>query len=119
MTLVRLDEVLCLAPRAIDVFVEILGRACEIGDHEGAVGALRPGLDTREHTAETASLLSGPGPRGIIDLAVTPHRPATARFRVLNAADRDVLGEVANLAEQHPYCRQGRRYSRRGRARRN
>ena len=44
--LVLLDHVFHPAPGAIDLFVEELGRAAQVGDDEADVGALRGGLDT-------------------------------------------------------------------------
>ncbi len=51
MQLVRLDQVLGLSPRTVDLFVERLGQAGQVGDDEAAVGALGSGLDTGDDTA--------------------------------------------------------------------
>src|SRR3546814_14770264 len=45
MRLVRLDRVLCLTARAVDLLVERLGRAGQVGDDEAAVGSLGRRLD--------------------------------------------------------------------------
>src|SRR5206468_7359227 len=49
--LVCFDQVLGLPPRAIDLVVERLGQARQIGDDEAAVGTLSPGLDARDDAA--------------------------------------------------------------------
>ena len=43
--LVGFDQVLGLSARAVDLLIEMLGGAGEIGDDEAGVGALRSGLD--------------------------------------------------------------------------
>src|ERR1700732_2432793 len=106
MALVRLDEILRLAPRTVDIVVQILRCAGEVGDDEAAVGALWPGLDARQHTAGATGLLSGPGLRGVVDFAVTAHLLAAVGLPVLDPADRDILGQVANLAEQNLVARE-------------
>ena len=51
MQLVRLDQVLGLAARAVDLLVKRLGQARQIGDDEATVGTLRTGLDAGDDAA--------------------------------------------------------------------
>ena len=90
--LVRLDQVLGLSAGAIDLLVERLGQARQIGDDEAAVGALGSGLDAGDDAA-----LDLPAFRGVAEIAVAADLVALA----VEAAERGVLGERADLAQQH------------------
>jgi hypothetical protein len=65
--LVGLDQVFGLAARAIDLLIERLGQARQVGDDEPAVGTLRSGLDTGDDAA-----LDGPAFGGLAEIAVAP-----------------------------------------------
>src|SRR3546814_20071887 len=62
MQLVRLDQVLCLTARAVDLLVERLGRAGQVGDDDAAVGSLGRRLDACHDAA-----LALPGPGGVVE----------------------------------------------------
>src|ERR1700751_6387997 len=51
MQLVRLDQVFGLSACTIDLLVERLGQAWQIGDDEAAIGTLRAGLDASDEAA--------------------------------------------------------------------
>ena len=72
----RLDQVLGLAPGAVDLFVERFGQAREVGDDEAAVGALGSGLDAGDDAA-----LGFPAFGGIAQFAVTADLVALAAVK--------------------------------------
>ena len=102
--LVRLDQVLGLPARAVDVLVEMLRCACEVGDDEARVGALWSGLDAGDDTTGAGIGRFGPGAGGIVDLAMAAH----FRNRSLQAPERDILGQFGNLAQQHAVAGQAK-----------
>src|SRR5260370_39505048 len=81
-----------LAARAIDLFVERAGHAWQIGDDEAGVGTLGTGLDAGDHAA-----LDSPAFGGIAEIG-----PAADLLRFTrDAAEGGVLGERADLTQQH------------------
>src|SRR3954471_6924613 len=88
--LVCFDQVLGLPPRAIDLVVERLGQARQIGDDEAAVGTLSPGLDARDDAA-----LGIPAFGCVTEIAVAADLLRFAR----DAAQGGVLRERADPAQ--------------------
>src|SRR3546814_20201842 len=76
MQLVRLDQVLCLTARAVDLLVERLGRAGQVGDDEAAVGSLGRRLDACHDAA-----LALPGPGGVVEGGEAADLPRLAFYR--------------------------------------
>jgi hypothetical protein len=88
--LVRLDQVLGLPPRAIDLVIERLGQARQIGDDKPAVGTLRTGLDAGDDAA-----LDIPAFGGVAEITV-----AADLFRLpREPAQGGILGKRADLAQ--------------------
>src|SRR3954462_10233718 len=88
--LVCFDQVLGLPPRAIDLVVERLGQARQIGDDEAAVGTLSPSLDARDDAA-----LGIPAFGCVTEIAVAADLLRFAR----DAAQGGVLRERADPAQ--------------------
>jgi hypothetical protein len=55
--LVRIDQVLVLAVRKVDLLVECLARAGQVDDEEAAVGSLGRRLDARSSVSSTSSAI--------------------------------------------------------------
>jgi hypothetical protein len=89
---VRLNQVLGLPARAIDLLVERLGQARQIGDDKAAVGTLGPSLDAGDDTA-----LDIPALGGVAEIAVAADLYSLAS----NPAQCGILGQRADLAQQH------------------
>ena len=92
MQFVRLDQVFGLPACAIDLLVERLGHARQIGDKEASVGPLGPGLDAGDD-----AVLDGPAFRGVAEITVTADLFSLAG----DAAEDGVLLEHADLSQQH------------------
>ena len=101
--LVRLDQVFGLSPGAVDLLVERLGQARQIGDDEAAVGALGSGLDAGDDAA-----LDLPAGGGVAEVAVAADLVGLA----VDPAERGILGEIDRPGAAAPRCRRGRRCSR-------
>src|SRR5262249_56979095 len=69
-----LDQVLHAPARAVDLLVEMLAPACEVGDDEARVGAELGRLDAGDHL-----LLARPGLRRVLNLMEAAY-PANARL---------------------------------------
>src|SRR6476620_1714725 len=88
----RLDQVLGLSARAIDLLIERLGQARQIGDDEAAVGTLGSSLDAGDDAA-----IDVPAFGGVAEIAVAADLFSLAG----DAAESGVLVERADLAQQH------------------
>jgi hypothetical protein len=90
--LVCLDQVFGLSPGAIDLLIECIGQARQIGDDEAAVGALGSGLDACDDAA-----LDFPAGGGVAEVTVAADLVGLAG----ETAERGILGEMTDLAQQH------------------
>ena len=88
----RLDQVFGLSAPTIELLVERFWQARQVGEDEAAVGPLRSGLDTGNDAA-----LDGPAFGSVAEIA-----PAADLFPFTSqAAEGSILGERADLAQQH------------------
>ncbi len=71
--LVRLDQIFGLSPGAVELFVQRLGQARQVGDDEAAVGALCSSLDPGDDAA-----LDGPAFGGVAEIIVAANLVAFA-----------------------------------------
>src|ERR1044072_3788280 len=88
----RLDQIFSLAAGAVDLLIQHLGQARQVGDDETAVGTLGTGLDTGDDAA-----LDDPAFRGIAEITIAPDFLPLA----IEATESGILGERADLAQQH------------------
>ena len=95
--LMGLDQILGLSACALDVLVEMLGSAGEIGDDEAGVDALRSGLDAGDDTPAVGVRPCRPPVGGIGDFTVAAHLLGGG----FKAAKRYILGKIGDLAQQH------------------